>query len=225
MINPLKITDYKRNEWDLQAFFFFAVAVQGKNSMQTARKVQDLLDHISEMFVENPFYEKYPTETGVIHYLLGEHDEGEACLNLLKEFKFGKYNQWEKLIDWFRELKWYYLDKVGLSIGDWLREASVEKLEWIPSVGKKTSRFFKLHSDPEVECVPLDTHILKYVRERYDAYGGGQGFRIPKTTPQSPYDYRSLERIALEYLKDYAVQNNLKTLAQADLAIWSSYAS
>ena len=113
----------------------------------------------------------------------------------------------------------------GACLSDWLRESSVHDLEQIPSVGKKTSRFFKLHSDPEVECVPLDTHILKYVRERYDAYGGGQGFRIPKTTPQSKYDYCSLERIALEYLKDYAVQNNLKTLAQADQAIWSSYAS
>ena len=222
MIDPQNITDYHRNEWDLQAFFFFAVAVQGKNSMQTARKVQDLLDHISEMFVENPFYEKYPTETGVIHYLLGEHDEGEAGLNLLKEFKFGKYKQWEGFIGWWKDML-YYMD--GACLSDWLREASVHDLEQIPSVGKKTSRFFKLHSDPEVECVPLDTHILKYVRERYDAYGGGEGFRIPKTTPQSKYDYCSLERIALEYLKDYAVQNNLKTLAQADQAIWSSYAS
>ena len=78
MINPLKITDYNRNDWDLQEFFFFAVAVAGKKSDQTARKVQDLSDHISEMLVENPYYEKYPQETGIIHYLVGINDEGEA---------------------------------------------------------------------------------------------------------------------------------------------------
>jgi len=222
MINPQNITDYNRNDWDLQEFFFFAVAVAGKKSDQTARKVQDLSDHISEMLVENPYYEKHPQETGIIHYLVGINDEGEAGLNLMKEFKFGKYKQWEGFIEWWKQVL-YYMD--GACVSDWLREASVHDLEQIPSVGRKTSRFFKLHSDPEIECVPLDTHILKFLKARYDAYGGGQGYRIPKTTPQSKYDYCNLERIALEYMKDYKVQNKLETLAQADQAIWSSYAS
>ena len=174
MINPLKITDYNRNDWDLQEFFFFCVAVAGKKSVQTAQKVQELTDYISEMLVENPYYEEYPRETGVIHYLVGINDEGNSGMNLLREFKFGKYRQWEGFIDWWKQML-YYMD--GACLSDWLRESSVHDLEQIPSVGRKTSRFFKLHSDPEVECVPLDTHILKYVRERYDAYGGGQGFR------------------------------------------------
>ena len=222
MINPDKITDYNRNDWDLQEFFFFCVAVAGKKSVQTAQKVQGVIDHISEMLVENPYYENYPRETGVIHYLVGINDEVDAGLNILKLHKFGKYRQWEGFIEWWSQVL-RYMD--GACISDWLREASVHDLEQIPSVGRKTSRFFKLHSDPQAECVPLDTHILKFLKERYDAYGGGQGHRIPKTTPQSKYDYCSLERIALEYLKDYAVQNNLKTLAQADQAIWSSYAT
>ena len=215
---PDKITDYKRNEWDLQAFFFFAVAVQGKNSNQTAQKVQYLLDHISEQFVENPFYEEYLTETGVIHYLLGEQDEGSAGVNLLKEFKFGKYNQWEKLIDYMKCLKWDWMDKCNMTIGDWLRKSSCEELEALPSVGKKTSRFFKLHSCPEARCVPLDTHILKFIKSYYpNSY-------VPTSTPTSQYIYKRLEDKAFELMGKYMEKNNLETIAQADLAIWKSYA-
>ena len=222
MINPLKITDYKRNEWDLQAFFFFAVAVQGKNSMQTARKVQDLLDHISEEFVENPFYEKVTPETGVIHYLLGEQDEGSAGINLLREFKFGKYNQWEKLIDHMKHLKWLLLDRCHMTIGEWLMRSDYVDIETIPSVGKKTSRFFKLHSDPEARCVPLDTHILKFVREKHCH---DVDF-IPKSTPTSATKYYEIENLALTYMGNYISQSRTcDTIAKADLEIWSSYAS
>ena len=51
MIDPNKITDYKRNDRDLQEFLFFCIAVAGKRAAPTARKVQNLTDHISEMFV------------------------------------------------------------------------------------------------------------------------------------------------------------------------------
>ena len=218
MINPLKITDYNRNDWDLQEFFFFCVAVAGKKSDQTAEKVQYLTDHISEMLVENPYYEKYPTESGIIHYLVGVNDTEEAGLDLLREFKFGKYNQWRKFIDWWKQML-YIMN--GACFSDWLRTATIEQLEDIPSVGKKTSRFFKLHSDPKAECIPLDTHILKFVRSRH----GHDPEYIPKTTPTSIYEYQSIETFALKYMRNYMSQKRMKTLAQADQAIWSSYAS
>ena len=141
MINPKKITDYNRNEWEIQKFFFFACAVAGKDSEQTAQKVEALSEHINDMFLENPYYEKTPYETGIIHYLLGENDTPNSGVELLKEFKFGKYRQWEKFIKWFQEYKWYALDFEKRTIGDWLRNANIEELEWVPSVGKKTSRF------------------------------------------------------------------------------------
>ena len=222
MIDPQHITDYSRNEWDLQAFFFFAVAVQGKNSQQTARKVQSLLDHISEQFVENPFYEKVKPETGVIHYLLGEQDEGTAGINLLKEFKFGKYNQWEKLIDHMKNLKWLLLNPCHMTIGEWLMRSDYVDIETIPSVGRKTSRFFKLHSDPEARCVPLDTHILKFVREKHCH---DTDF-IPKSTPSSEFTYNHIENLALDYMGNYISQSRTcSTIAEADLEIWRSYAS
>ena len=214
MIKPEKITDYKRNDWDLQEFFFFAVAVAGKKSDQTARKVQDLIDFIGEMFVENPYYEDNRTETGVIHYL-ANCDDG---VDLLRTFKFGKYNQWRKFLNWWKQML-IFMD--GACLSDWLREASLLDLEQIPSVGKKTSRFFKLHSDPEANCVPLDTHILKFVRDKHCHDPN----YIPKTTPTSIYEYQSIETFALQYMRNYMAQKRMKTLAQADQAIWSSYAS
>ena len=222
MVIPNKATDYNRNEWDLQEFFTFAVAVQSKNSEQTAHKVGELSKHIVEQFSINPFYKTNPCETGVLHYLLGEQDEGNAGVELLKEFKFGKYHQWVKLIDWFKELKWYWLEKAGLSIGEWLREASLEHLEWVPSVGKKTSRFFKLHTDPNAWCVPLDTHILKFVRDKHCHDPN----YIPKSTPTSIYEYQSIESFALKYMDNYITQSGTcNTLAEADLEIWRSYAN
>jgi hypothetical protein len=225
MIIPNKITDYKRNEWDIQEFFVFAVAVQGKNSEQTARKVQALSEHIREMFVENPFYEKVKPETGILHYLLGEQDEGNAGVELLKEFKFGKYHQWEKLIEYFKGLKWCTLDLLSKSemvtIGEWLRLAPIELLERIPSVGKKTSRFFKLHTDSNAWCVPLDTHILKFLKDKHCH----DPERIPKQTPSSKYEYQSLETFALKYMNNYITQSRTcNTLAEADLEIWTKYA-
>ena len=218
MINPQNITDYKRNDWDLQEFFFFAVAVAGKKSDQTARKVQDLIDFIGEMFVENPYYEKYRPETGIIHYLVGINDYADSGIELLREFGFGKYSQWEGFVDWWKDML-IYMD--GACISDGLREASLLDLEQIPSVGKKTSRFFKLHSDPEANCVPLDTHILKFVRDKHCHDPN----YIPKTTPTSIYEYQSIETFALQYMRNYMAQKRMKTLAQADQAIWSSYAS
>ena len=48
MLNPKEVTDYNRNDWDIQLFFFFCCAVAGKKSEPTAEKVQALSDEISE---------------------------------------------------------------------------------------------------------------------------------------------------------------------------------
>lgn len=227
MIDPKNITNYNRNEWELQEFFIFCIAVAGKKSDQTALKVQELSEHINEMFVENPFYEKVKPETGIIHYLLGEQDEGNAGIELLRELKFGKYNQWEKFIEYFKRLKWWTLDLLpkseGITIGEWLRLAPIELLERIPSVGKKTSRFFKLHSDPKARCVPLDTHILKFIKSQSLDLPIDKEY-FPKSTPQSKLWYGKLEDEALILMDSYMKMEGLTTLAEADLAIWKSYA-
>ena len=121
-----------------------------------------------------------------------------------------------------KHLKWLLLDRCHMTIGEWLMRSDYVDIETIPSVGKKTSRFFKLHSDPEARCVPLDTHILKFVREKHCH---DTGF-IPKSTPTSATKYYEIENLALTYMGNYISQSRTcDTIAKSDLEIWSSYAS
>ena len=220
MINPKEITDYDRNDWDLQEFFFFAVAVAGKKSDQTAKKIQVLSDEISEEMGENPYYDTHLKESGILHYLLGIDDEPEFGVRKMEAHKFGKYNQWKSFFEWWIRRVWDLPANLHVwMISDFLRRASVEQLERIPSVGKKTARFFKLHTDRDAKWVPLDTHILKFIKSHRPWCDN-----IPSTTPQSDNKYKKLEDEAHKLMTAYMKRNYLSTLAEADLAIWKSYA-
>ena len=220
MINPKEITDYHRNDWDLQEFFMFSVAVAGKKSDQTAKKIQVLSDEISEEMGENPYYDTHLKESGILHYLLGIDDEPEFGVRKMEAHKFGKYNQWKSFFEWWTRRIWDLPANLHVwMISDFLRRASVEQLEKIPGVGKKTSRFFKLHTDRDAKCVPLDTHILKFIKSHRPWCDN-----IPSTTPQSDNKYKKLEDEAHKLMTAYMKRNYLSTLAEADLAIWKSYA-
>ena len=219
IINPKEITDYNRNDWDIQKFFMFCIAVAGKKSEPTVKKIQAISDQISEDLVENPYYETHPKETGILHYLLGIDDEGDYGLNVMKEHKMGKYRIWGDFFEWWIDQTWNFERKhIPIFIEHVLRRFSVEKLEQIPGVGKKTSRFFKLHTDPDATCIPLDTHILKFLKSIYPTN------YVPKNTPSSVSIYNQLEEVARREMKKYMTKNYLNTLAEADLAIWKSYA-
>ena len=220
MINPKKITDYHRNDWDLQECFMFSVAVAGKKSDQTAKKIQAISEQISEDLAENPYYETHPRETGILHYLLGIDDEGDYGLNVMKGHRMGKYRIWEGFFEWWLKKTWNIeRKKIPVFIDYVLRKSSVEQLEKIPGVGKKTARFFKLHTDRDAKCVPLDTHILKFIKSHRPWCDN-----IPSTTPQSDNQYKKLEDEAHKLMTAYMKRNYLSTLAEADLAIWKSYA-
>ena len=148
MINPKEITDYHRNDWDLQEFFMFSVAVAGKKSDQTAKKIQVLSNEISEEMGENPYFDTHLKESGILHYLLGIDDEPEFGVRKMEAHKFGKYNQWKSFFEWWTRRIWDLPANLHVwMISDFLRRASVVQLEKIPGVGKKTARFFKLHTD------------------------------------------------------------------------------
>ena len=220
MINPKEITDYHRNDWDLQEFFMFSVAVAGKKSDQTAKKIQVLSNEISEEMGENPYYDTHLKESGILHYLLGIDDEPEFGVRKMEAHKFGKYNQWKSFFEWWTRRIWDLPANLHVwMISDFLRRASVEQLEKIPGVGKKTARFFKLHTDRDAKCVPLDTHILKFIKSHRPWCDN-----IPSTTPQSNSKYRRWEDEAHKLMTAYMKRNYLSTLAEADLAIWKSYA-
>jgi thermostable 8-oxoguanine DNA glycosylase len=93
-----------------------------------------------------------------------------------------------------------------------LRTATVEQLQAVHGIGPKTARFFLLHSRPGVEVAVLDTHILRWMRERFGLD------ELPKSTP-SPAQYARIEPVALNLMR--ATFPGL-TIAEADLMIWAT---
>lgn len=91
-----------------------------------------------------------------------------------------------------------------------LIDATLEEIEGV--VGPKTARFFLLHSRPNQNVAVLDTHILKYMREK--------GINAPKQTP--PLKYRKFEALFLDLFKLFGEG---LSLAEFDLKIWSEKAA
>jgi thermostable 8-oxoguanine DNA glycosylase len=116
---------------------------------------------------------------------------------LLKRCRTGQYNRISRAIKETRTLD--------------LREDSFDAMEEVFGVGCKTSRFFILHSREDAKCVPLDTHILKFLKRH-------RVRNVPKTTPTSKKQYLRLEKAALRLISKH--HPNL-SLADADLLIWS----
>jgi len=92
-----------------------------------------------------------------------------------------------------------------------LRTCSIDELESIFGIGRKTSRCFVMHSRRNAQCAGLDTHILKFLRSK--------GHDVPKSTPGSKKKYLEIENLFLKYAK-----KSNKTIAKFDLDIWKKYA-
>ena len=212
-IDPLNITDFERNDFSLQSFFLFAVAVAGKPSGITAEKINSMVELFMESWVENPAYQEGHLDVpdGPLKHLI---DLTTECIwwddispagRNLRHIKLGKYKQWDKLLEWF-----------GFEVRDanyFLRTATLEQLLEIPGVGDKTARFFLLHSRRGEEVVPLDTHILKFVGKTFSD--------CPKITPRGRA-YNFWEERAKRLFKREIETNNYSSFAEVDLAIWKS---
>jgi hypothetical protein len=70
-----------------------------------------------------------------------------------------------------------------------------------------------LYIDPNLEVVPLDTHVLKYLR-LMDVYN------VPKSTPSAGPKYAALEK---EFIAEAKRQG--KTVRQLDSEVWNAYSS
>ena len=208
-IDPLNFTNFYASDHQIQSMFLFAVAVAGKPSRITAEKINGLLDDI-EVDQRDEYAPDEIRRMGPLEYLI--YLEHEPFIEMIKERKLGKYNTWLKLWRWFNDLKLRLSSDA--SISDFLNTASIQSLESIPGVKYKTSRFFVLHSRSNAECVPLDTHILRFLRDRGVPC-------VPNVTPGSQQIYLGLEKIAVEALKSLGYS----TLAKADLETWKSYSS
>ena len=213
-IDPLNFTNFYASDDQIQSMFLFAVAVAGKPSRITAEKINGLLEDI-EVDQRDEYAPDEIRRMGPLEYLM--YLEHEPFIEMIKERKLGKYNTWLKLWRFFNDRpNWQgTLSKYNFSsIPEFLNTASIEDLECIPGVKYKTSRFFVLHSRSNANCVPLDTHILRFLRDRGVPC-------VPNVTPGSKQMYLGLEKIAVEALKSLGYS----TLAKADLETWKSYSN
>ena len=181
MIEPTKITDFKRSVSQLQIFWVFCIIVAGKNSDYAASVVAKLLNRGKD----NPF-EYFKS--------LGEH----GVRNALVASKTGQYDRISKAIN----------QSLGLD----LATCTFEDLMAIFGIGPKTAQFFLVHSREGYEGVVLDTHILKYLRDK--------GFETPAQTPQNMDKYNSLSK---QFLYISEINYPLLSAAQRDLLIWRKY--
>lgn len=181
IVCPDIVTNYKRDDFELEAFALF--------SLLTANKPAHRMADITNRIVEAHWFQN---KVGVITAL--KRYELQSLKALLKLYKTGQYNRIAGAIKRMPES------------AD-LRALPVTTLERI--MGKKTSRFFILHSRKNAECVPLDTHILRWLRIN--------GVNAPKNTPSTKTPYEYFEHQALRlfdlYFKGWAT-------ADVDLHVW-----
>ena len=166
-------------------FVLFAICVAGKSAKQAEKKLNEYLDGW----------------TGVPFKAVRCDLEIDGVL--LARLKLCRIGQYKRIDRAFREV----------SKLDVTKDLTVEKLEAIPGIGPKTARFIVLYTDPDAQCVPLDTHILKYLAKHY------QGAKVPKSTPAAGRKYRELELLFQESAKARG-----KSVRQLDTEVWQSYA-
>jgi thermostable 8-oxoguanine DNA glycosylase len=180
---PKRMTKLQLEWWIL-----FGICVAGKSAKGTEKKLRAFLDDIRSTM---PGYE------GVSPFEIVKHAIYYNTLNYyLRKHKLGKYKLYRKAFP------------AAVNID--LAHVSIESLEKIPGIGPKTARMTILYYEPEANCVPLDTHILKWLKL--------QGYNAPKSTPQAGRRYLELEQAFIAEAKKRG-----KTVRELDTEVWQSY--
>ena len=180
MLDPNFITKFDRTWDELLELWLFSLFVRGKNADVQAKKLDEFV-----------------LQMGGLPKIMERIDMVESKL---RQVKVGQYGSLTRAI----QETLLRLEKNQ----DFLKRASARELEEIHGVGPKTARFFILHSRPKACVAVLDTHILRYLKER-------SGEKIPRNTPPAGKRYEELEKIFLSYADFYEVDP-----AAFDLAIW-----
>ena len=192
MIDPYDLT----KPWDtrrLQEWFLFGVCVAGKRADQTAAKVEALLKSMQPGLGvdEEGNGMVLPFECVRIAIEMGELGRK------LRKYKLGQYKRINKA---FRGM--IKVDPATVTL---------EELEQIHGVGAKTARMLLLYTRPAQEIIPLDTHILKWLR--------ANGYNAPKSTPPPGKKYRELELAFITEGKKRGL-----TAKEWDTQVWQQYA-
>jgi hypothetical protein len=172
----------------LEWWILFGICVAGKSASGTEKKLRAFLDDIRNSM---PGYE------GVSPFEIVRHVICHKKLDYyLRKHKMGKYKLYRRA---FPAAVLIDLDNI-----------TVESLEKIPGIGPKTARMTVLYYDPTANCVPLDTHVLKFLR--------AQGYNAPKSTPTGRR-YLELEKAFVA-----EAEKRGKTVRELDTEVWQSYA-
>lgn len=164
-------------------WILFGICVAGKGAKQTEKKIKAFLTG----WEGNAF--------ACVRYLVDEGLLGRAL-------RFHRMGQYKRINKAFRAVV-----KLDLS------NPTVEMFEKVPGIGPKTARMLILYYDPKANCVPLDTHILKFLKYTLGVPN------VPKSTPPAGKTYNRLERAF-----QVAAVNRGKTVRELDTEVWKSYA-
>ena len=191
-IQPLKIDrdnliNYNRSTKELQQFILFSIAVAGHNAENTAKGINKFIEVL-------PTY-LFASNTVTPFTSIRKMDPFELTKRI-KESGLGCYTS--------RALAFHNIAWSNFRLGT----ISTDKLETVPYIGMKTSRFFVSFSRRDAQCAILDVHILRWLKSK--------GVDVPKNTPSSKKTYLRIEN---EFLK---LKPNNKTVAEFDFEIWQN---
>lgn len=190
MVNPYDLT----KPWDdrrLQEWFLFGICVAGKGARQTAEKLDRFLyGPVPPDVSSSIFMLPFDIIRNMIRLRMLDHE--------LRRFKLGQYHRINKA---FRGM---------IKIDP--HTVTLEQLEAIHGVGPKTARMLLLYTRPGLEVIPLDTHILKWLK--------AHGYAAPKSTPSAGPKYRELELAFIAEGKKRGL-----TPKEFDQQVWTMYAT
>lgn len=201
MIDPFKITNYQRTRAELEEFLLFCIVAAGKNAVQQARKLDDLLQpHLVDMErVFNSILDDEPPRPLEVIDFLAQSDR------LFKELQRVRLGQYRRVFTAFLGV---------MQLSEYAKQdlatVPIARLELIGGIGPKTARFFALHTREGARHAVLDTHVLRWLRQH--------GYNAPKTTPPAGLRYDNLEAAFLTECDQRGVNP-----ADLDLAIWTEF--
>jgi hypothetical protein len=191
-VDPFDISG-RMTRQQLEWWILFGICVAGKRADQTEAKLDAFLaDMPVPRASGNQSVPLFSTPFARVRYLMSEG----KLLQRLRKHRLGKYSLLRRAFPAAVDLD---LDAL------W-----VESLEQVPGIGPKTARMIVLYSRPDASVVPLDTHVLKWLRS--------QGYDAPKATPTGRR-YLELEKAFVD-----EARRREKTVRQLDTEVWQQYA-
>lgn len=193
MIDPKKVTNYKRNKSELQEWLLYGICVAGKKSEIETRKLDKFLEGARELDMTPFEYIRHLLKSSSVIWL-------DGLMEHLSKNKIAPYKQRHNS----------FTDAVTL-LPDNLSEVTIDDLQEVRGISTKTSRFFLTHSREDFDEPVLDRHINKFLRDE-----GHEN--IPVDTPQNPKVYARIAKL----FSDIAEQRG-QSVTELDLEVWKLY--